>query len=58
MTEAIRDWARDNMISILAKEHKLANKISSKWNFAIDEIENNLEDLAKYVADGIVELII
>ena len=41
-----------------AKEHKLASKMSSKWDFATDEIENNLEDLAKYVADGIVELII
>ena len=41
-----------------AKEHKLASKMSDKWSLATDEIESNLEDLAKYVAEGIVELII
>ena len=41
-----------------AKEHKLADKMSSKWDFKIDEIENNLEALAKYVTDGIVDLIL
>ena len=41
-----------------AKEHKLASKMSDKWSLSTDEIESNLEDLAKYVAEGIVELII
>ncbi len=41
-----------------SKEHKLASKMSDKWGLETDEIESNLEDLAKYVAEGIVELII
>ena len=41
-----------------AKDHSLAMKISNKWDFKIDEIEDNLEALAKYVTDGIVDLII
>jgi len=41
-----------------AKDHQLPKKISEKWNSEIDEIENNLEDLAKYVTEGIVDLII
>ena len=40
-----------------AKDHQLANKISRKWQFKIEEIEDNLEGLAKYVTEGIVELI-
>ena len=41
-----------------AKDHALANKMSTKWDFKVDEIENNLEALAKYVTDGIVDLIL
>ncbi|KGG15526.1 MULTISPECIES: hypothetical protein [unclassified Prochlorococcus] len=41
-----------------AKDHQLAKKVSDKWNYKIDEIEENIEELAKYVTDGIVELII
>ena len=41
-----------------AKEHKLATKISTKWGTQVDEIEENLEDLAKYVTEGIVSLIL
>ena len=40
------------------KEHKLPEKISTKWNTSIPEIEDNLEDLANYVTEGIIELII
>ena len=40
-----------------AKEHSLAQKISDKWNTPIDEIENNMEDLASYVAEGIIDLV-
>ncbi len=41
-----------------AKEHELALKISRKWDAQVDEIEENLEDLAKYVTEGIVDLIL
>ena len=40
-----------------AKEHGLAQKISKKWDTPIEEIEGNLDDLAKYVAEGIIELV-
>ena len=57
MNISLSEYMIKSMLSH-AKEHKLASKISSKWNFSTDEIENNIEDLAKYVADGILELII
>jgi len=41
-----------------SKDHSLASKISKKWDFKVDEIENNLEALAKYVTDGIVDIIL
>ena len=41
-----------------ANIHKLPEKISTKWNTSISEIEDNLEDLANYVSEGIIELII
>ena len=40
-----------------AEDHQLAKKISNKWDFETTEIENNLEGLAKYVTEGIVDLI-
>ncbi len=40
-----------------AKDHQLAKKISSKWDNDLSEFESNMEGLAKYVAEGIVELI-
>tara|TARA_Y100001968_G_scaffold171209_1_gene156603 strand:+ start:1529 stop:1960 length:432 start_codon:yes stop_codon:yes gene_type:complete len=40
-----------------ANDHKLAGKVSSKWNTPVEEINDNLEDLAKYVSEGIIELI-
>ena len=57
MNISLSDYMVKSMLSH-AKEHKLASKMSSKWNIEIDELENNLEDLAKYVTEGIVELII
>ncbi len=41
-----------------AKDHQLAKKVSSKWDGNLAEIEENIENLANYVAEGIVELII
>ncbi len=40
-----------------AKEHHLAKKISNKWNTPIEEIDSNMEDLAKYVVEGIIDLV-
>lgn len=40
-----------------AKEHNLAKKISGKWKTPIEDIEENMNDLAKYVAEGIIELV-
>ncbi len=57
MNISLSDYMVKSMLSH-AKEHKLASKMSNKWNVEIDEVENNLEDLAKYVTEGIVELII
>ena len=48
------------MISSMVKhanDHGLTKKISLKWNTPANEIENNMEELAKYVAEGIIELI-
>tara|TARA_Y100001968_G_C19334316_1_gene705997 strand:+ start:489 stop:920 length:432 start_codon:yes stop_codon:yes gene_type:complete len=41
-----------------AKHHNLTQKISEKWNAPISDIQDNIEDLASYVVDGIVEIIL
>ncbi len=40
-----------------AKSHNLSQKISKKWETTVEEIDENMEDLAKYVAEGIIELV-
>ena len=40
-----------------AKEHGLATKLCKKWDLVNDEIEGNLDGLAKYVVEGIIEII-
>jgi len=40
-----------------AKEHGLATKLCKKWGLVNDEIEGNLDGLAKYVVEGIIEII-
>ena len=57
MDQTLQDYMIKSMLNH-ARDHKLAEKISGKWNFNIDEIEDNIEGLAKYVTEGIVELII
>ena len=57
MNISLSDYMVKSMLSH-AKEHHLASKMSNKWKIEIDELESNLEDLAKYVTEGIVELII
>ena len=57
MNLSISDYMVKSMLNH-AKEHQLAKKISSKWEVETNEINDNLEGLAKYVTEGIVELII
>ena len=40
-----------------AKQHDLAVKISTKWEISTEEIEENMQDLAKYVVEGIMEIV-
>ena len=40
-----------------SKEHGLASKIGKKWDLATGEIEENLEGLARYVSEGIIQII-
>ena len=40
-----------------ARDHQLAKVISKKWDCELDEVESNLEGLAKYVTEGIAELV-
>ncbi len=40
-----------------AKQHDLAIKISTKWEISTEEIEENMQDLAKYVVEGIMEIV-
>ena len=41
-----------------AKNHSLTEKTSSKWNIKQEDLELNIEGLAKYVADGILEVLV
>ena len=40
------------------EQHELVDKISKKWDFPEQELTNNVDGLAKYVADGILEVIV
>ena len=40
-----------------ANSHQLIDKISQKWDISTEEIDSNIEDLAKYVVDGIIQLV-
>ncbi len=40
-----------------SRDHQLAKKISGKWDLNQEEVEDNMAGLAKYVAEGIVDLI-
>ena len=46
-----------NSMIIHAKAHDLAQKVSSKWDTPIKDVEENMENLARYVSEGIIELI-
>ncbi|AAQ00243.1 MULTISPECIES: hypothetical protein [Prochlorococcus] len=57
MNIGLEDYMVKSMLTH-AKDHQLAKKVSEKWKSNLNEIESNIKDLAKYVTDGIVELII
>ena len=40
-----------------AKQHNLSKKVAEKWEMSTDEIDANMEDLAKYVVEGIVDIL-
>ena len=40
-----------------ANKHELAQKMSVKWETPVEELESNIEGLAQYVAEGIIELL-
>jgi len=53
---SLSDYMVKSMISH-AKQHSLAQKIANKWEVSSAEVEDNMEELAKYVVDGIIEVI-
>ncbi len=53
---SISDYLTNKMIDH-AKAHKLVEKITKKWNHTDGELENNVDGLAKYISDGIVDVI-
>ncbi|WP_269622710.1 hypothetical protein [Prochlorococcus marinus] len=56
MKVSLHDFMIKSMLDH-AKQHQLTKKISSRWNIETDEIDTNIEDLAKYVTEGIIEII-
>ena len=57
MNSSLKDYMITSMLNH-AKRHNLAEKISGKWDFDISEFETNIEGLAKYVTEGIIELMV
>ena len=57
MNTGLQEYMVKSMVNH-AKDHALAKKISNKWDSNLKEIETNIEDLANYVAEGIVELVV
>ena len=49
-------YMRSSMISH-ANKHELVKKMSNKWNASVDELEENIENLAQYVVEGIIDVI-
>ena len=39
-----------------AKQHELSTKMSDKWDISREELAENMEGLAKYVAEGIADV--
>ena len=53
---SLEDFMVKSMLSH-AKAHDLASKLGNKWDLANDEIESNIDGLAQYVVEGIIEVI-
>ena len=53
---SLSDYMIKSMISH-AKQHDLASKVATKWEISSKEIEANMEDLAKYVVEGIIQVV-
>ena len=50
----------ENLIRVMtahAEEHNLSAKVSRKWEIPKEEVEENIEPLARYVSEGIIEII-
>ncbi len=41
-----------------AKEHSLTNKIANKWGSNEEDLAENINRLAEYIADGIIDILI
>jgi len=57
MGTGLREYLVEKMISH-SNEHELPAKLSKKWDVKIEDLQSNVNDLAKYVSEGIVEVII
>ena len=53
---SLSEYMIKSMISH-AKQHNLSQKVAGKWKVPSEEVEANMEDLAKYVAEGIIDVI-
>ena len=53
---SLPDFMVKSMLSH-AGQHDLSKKLGEKWKLSSNEIEENLEGLAKYVAEGIIEIV-
>ncbi len=53
---SLADYMVKSMISH-SKQHELSKKVGQKWEVSNEDIEENIEGLAKYVVDGIIDIV-
>ncbi len=53
---SLSEYMIKSMISH-ARQHNLPQKMAGKWEIPSEEVEANMEDLAKYVVEGILDVI-
>ena len=56
MDKNLREYIIEKLIKH-SNQHNLTNKISTKWGTTMNELDENIEGLAEYVVDGIMDLI-
>ena len=56
LTQSLQEYLVGKMICH-SKDHNLVIKLSEKWSVEAKEIESNVQDLAKYVAEGIIDVV-